>query len=191
MCPKCRVQAGNLQDVLHGRLFIYHIGHFCIISPCITPWSTCSYVPPGRSVTQKRHKGGVPKSENSWYMSRINFKQEWICRAKWNLWTVSNTSHSKLVRHRGFPVGVRCVTQAIHRDIAVRNFLVNRDGRVLLCDFGLTEFIPEGHDSLSTYCCTCLPCKGDLWTRLLVASAAFFKAFLFSVSPTSISLFQT
>ena len=38
----------------------------------------------------------------------------------------------------------------MHRDIAVRNFLVDCDGRVLLCDFGLTEFLPEGSDVFRT-----------------------------------------
>ena len=39
--------------------------------------------------------------------------------------------------------------QAVHRDIAVRNFLVDCDGRVLLCDFGVTVFLPEGKDVFS------------------------------------------
>ena len=34
--------------------------------------------------------------------------------------------------------------QVVHRDIAVRNFLVDFDGRVMLCDFGLTRFLPDG-----------------------------------------------
>ena len=39
--------------------------------------------------------------------------------------------------------------QVVHRDIAVRNYLVDHDGRVLLCDFGLTEFLPDGETTLS------------------------------------------
>ena len=42
--------------------------------------------------------------------------------------------------------------KVVHRDIAVRNFLVNCDGRVLICDFGLTEFLPEGQDYLRAFC---------------------------------------
>ena len=38
--------------------------------------------------------------------------------------------------------------QVVHRDIAVRNFLVDIDGRVMLCDFGLTKFLPDGMDHI-------------------------------------------
>ena len=33
----------------------------------------------------------------------------------------------------------------------MRNFLVDCDGRVLLCDFGLTQFLPEGKDAFRKF----------------------------------------
>ena len=50
------------------------------------------------------------------------------------------------------------LAQAIHRDIAVRNYLVDEDGRIVLGDFGLAEFLPQGEDSIGAWERSVLSC---------------------------------
>ena len=51
--------------------------------------------------------------------------------------------------------------QVVHRDIAVRNFLVDIDGRVMLCDFGLTKFLPDGMDYIGAWLLMALSGRND------------------------------